>query len=140
MSARTPRGFHVAAAFAAAFAALMALALAWMPTEGAPGWATVAARASCALLAALAGVAAEALWRPRPWAYRASAALALAHTVAALAWCITLMGLDGIGAAGGYLFFSGFVVVPILVTVHEDAAVLFGAAGVRAPAGRRPAP
>jgi hypothetical protein len=94
---------------------------------------------AAALLAALAAVSAEALWRPRRWAYRASAALALAHTAAALAGCIMLFGLDGIGMAGAYLFFSGFVVVPIMVTVHEDAAALVGAAGVRV-AARRPPP
>lgn len=132
-----PRSFMVSGMFAAGFAAGLALAVAVWPAHDPRA---VAVRGTAAFIAALAAVTAEALWRRRPWAYRACAALALAHTAAAVAWFVVLMGVDGLGAAGGYLFFSGFVVVPIMVTVREDAAALFGAAGVRAPTARRPPP
>ena len=74
----------------------------------------------------MAAVATEALWRPRRWTYRATAALALAHTIAALVLFIRAAGLEGLGVAGAYLFFTGIVVVPILANVYQESAVAYG--------------
>lgn len=129
------RPFFFSGLFAAGFAALMVGLLATLP--GARGSAEVwLGRATLAVLGALAVVAVEALWRVRPWAWRASSALALAHTLAALAWGAARGGWDGVGMAGAYLFFSSFVVVPILANLYQRTAAPPHHAGRR----RVPAP
>jgi peptidoglycan/LPS O-acetylase OafA/YrhL len=125
------RPFVFSGLFAAAFAAVMVLMLASVSSEsGTPVWLL---RATFALLGSLAVVAAEALWRVRPWAWRVSAALALAHTVAALAWGFAMQGWNGAGTAAMYLFLSAFVVVPILANLYQRTVAPPHLAGQRRP-------
>jgi len=115
------RPFVFSGLFAAFFAVVMVLMLATLP--GPPGGAEVwLMRGTLAVLGALAVVATEALWRVRPWAWRASAALALAHTVAALGWGLATLGWSGLVSACIYLFLSSFVVVPILANLYQRTA------------------
>jgi O-antigen/teichoic acid export membrane protein len=83
---RRPSGFAGLAVCSALFGLAMGLAFLDTSTLDQP----VATRAVVAVIAALSLVNAEALWRVRPWAYRASRALA-ASVVAA----IVLAGLGG---------------------------------------------
>lgn len=111
------RPFVFSGLFAAGFAVVMGGMPARVSGETTlPEWLP---RATFAVPGSLAVAAAEALWRVRPWAWRVSAALALAHTVAALAVGIASQGWDGVGAAGVYRFLSSFVVVPILATLYQ---------------------
>jgi hypothetical protein len=69
MSTQPPEGLRLLALVAAFFASVMMLVVAAAVSAGAGG--------TAGLLCVLAAVAAEALWHGRPWAFRASAALAL---------------------------------------------------------------
>jgi hypothetical protein len=130
------RPFVFSGLFAATFAAGMAMLLAAVPVNLADPAETWLGRTTLLVLGALAVVAAEALWRVRPWAWRASAALALAHTVAALGWGFAAAGWEGMGMAGAYLFFSSIVVVPILANLYHRTVApphLAGRRAVHAP-------
>ncbi|HET7461951.1 MAG TPA: hypothetical protein VFJ82_11915 [Longimicrobium sp.] len=125
------RPFVFSGLFAAGFAVVMMLMLLGLP--GGAGVTEWLPRATCALLGSLGLAAAEALWRVRPWAWRVCAALALAHTLAALGWGLAKLGWEGVGAAGGYLFFTSFVVVPILANVYQRTVAPPHLAGGRRP-------
>jgi len=118
-----PERFPFSGMFAAFFALLMTLVLVTLPAEVPL---SSVARGAAGVLAALSIVAAEALWRPRPWAYRASAALALANILSALVVCTLMMGVNGLGLACGYIFFSSVVVVPILAAVYQGTIASTG--------------
>jgi len=127
---RTPAGFYLAAFCAVAFGLLMARAA--LRLGSLTGDDTALVRAAALLLAALSAVVAEALLAARPWAYRASLALA-----AAFAGVVVLDGL-GDGAPGfswavARLIVSAIVVGPILVYVRERSADLFGTGGQPRP-------
>jgi len=77
MAKQRPVGLAILALCAFLFAALMALLL--LDADG------HARRGAVALLGALSLTAADALWHGRPWAFRASAALALAFAAAIVA-------------------------------------------------------
>ena len=118
------------------FAASFALVMAYLVVSLAPNAPWVSpARGIAGVLAAMAAVAAEALWRGRPWAYRASAALALAHAVAVLGFAALASGMFGVQVALAYLFASAFVVVPILASVYQGTISWHGV-----PPRRRPVP
>ncbi len=88
------RGFEVAGAGAAGFAALMAAGLFRLDAAGGRAWLTLLARGAAALLAALSAVAAEALWRARPWARRAALAVAAVYAAAAVPLCVGVYGAE----------------------------------------------
>lgn len=134
MSSRTPVGFYVAAIFAATFGALMALAVLALDGESWHPWETVLLRGPAAVLAALSAVAAEALWRARPWAWRASLALALAYGALVTLICVVMRELQGVFAAIWILLVSAPVVVPLLLYIRNRSADLFGTPFVRRPA------
>ena len=137
MSSRTPDGFYVASICAAAFGGCMAVVAGPMENLGHP-WETVLTRALAGLLACLSGVAAEALWNARPWAYRASLALALAYAAAVTLLTLAVEGAGGLMVAFWILFVSAWVVVPIVMYVRNRSATLFGTP--RPPGPRRPSP
>ena len=130
MAKRRLVGLKILALCAAAFAALMALLL--LDAD------SYAGRGAAALLGALSLTAADALWRARPWAFRASAALA-ATTLATVTTAGVLSG--DLAGAGASLLLAVVFLVPILayvasvmVTLHPPAA-----APARVPApGRAP--
>lgn len=124
MRSHAPPGFHAAALCAASFGTIMAMVV--LELDGGDPWGRMWMRACAALLAALSGVVTEALWRPRPWAYRATLALALAYTAVVILLSLGLEGLDGLTTAFWNLFFSAWVVVPIVIYVRNRSATLFG--------------
>jgi hypothetical protein len=130
MAKRRRVGLKMLALCAAAFAALMALLL-----LGADGY---AGRGAAALLGALSLTAADALWRARPWAFRASAALAATTLATVVAGGIVSGDLAGAGAS---LMLAVVFLVPTLAYVANVVATLHppAAAPARAPAtGRAP--
>lgn len=139
MSSRTPAGFYFASVCAAAFGAMMAL---WfMATDESGREAEVIAlRGAAAVLAALAAVAAEALWNARRWAYRSTLALALTWTASVTLLSLGLMGLSGLGVAFWILFLSAWVVLPIVLYVRDRSSTMFGTPPRRRPAPQRPLP
>lgn len=139
MSSRTPAGFYFVSVCAAAFGGCMTLLAVLMENEGHP-WETLLIRAVAGLLACLAGVAAEALWNARPWAYRASLALALAYAAAVTLLTLAVDGLKGLVAAFCILLFSTCVVLPIVMYVRDRSSTLFGTPRPPSPVRRRPAP
>jgi hypothetical protein len=81
-------------------------------------------RGVAAVLAGLSAVATEALWRARPWVWRASLTLAVAYAVAVLvAFGADSMSsiMDGVGV----LLVSATVVVPLLAYIHRRAKVMW---------------
>jgi hypothetical protein len=125
MSSRTPAGFYFVSMCAAAFGGCMALVAALMENLGSPRE-TLLVRALAGLLACLSGVAAEALWNARPWAYRASLALALVYAAAVTLLTLAVEGVGGLMVAFWILFFSAWVVVPIMMYVRNRSSTLFG--------------
>ena len=130
------RPFFFSGLFSATFALVMVILLATLPgpADEAEVWLM---RGTLAGLGALAVVATEALWRVRPWAWRASAALA--HIVAAVGWGAAAGGWEGVGLAAVYLFLSSFVVVPILANLYQRTVAPPHLAGRRVQAPPRPA-
>lgn len=133
MSSRTPAGFYFASMCAAAFGGCMALLAGLVENLGSPP-VMILIRAVAGLLACLSAVAAEALWRARPWAYRASLALALAYAAAVTLLTLGVYGLNGLPATVGILLFSACVLLPIVMYVRDRTAWLFG------PPRRQPRP
>lgn len=135
-----PEGFGLIAGVAWTFAAVMAYALFVADASAGDGpFAMVAPRAFAALLAALAFVAGEAIWNVRPWAWRASVALAATYAaVAALQVFSSAHGVvDALGTFAGIAVLSASVVAPMLLYVHDRHVALFGPAS-RAVGGGRP--
>jgi len=142
VSRQTPFGFFVAGACAAWFGFWMVVAVATMdPVRDGGPWSSPLARGAAAVLAALSAVVVEALWRVRPWAWRASVALAAAYTAAVVAVFATTH--DGMEVAIPVLLGSSVVVGPILAYVHNRSRVLWPRtpprAGAPVPAPRPPA-
>jgi hypothetical protein len=122
MRSHAPIGFHLLAICAMVFGTIMALLVLDPRNGGDPGermW----MRACAALLAVLSGVVMEALSQPRPWAYRAT--LALAYAVVVTLLCLRSEGL-GLEVAFWILLFSSWVVVPSVMYVRGQSTRLFG--------------
>ena len=118
MRPRTPFGFWVAGAFSAWFGvAMLVTALSLQPHGDVT---TMLFRGGTALLTVLSAVVTEALWRVRPWVWRASLALALAYAVIGFAVFATEPG-SGTGDALGLLAASAVVVVPLLAYIRGRA-------------------
>jgi len=81
---------------------------------------TVFFRGAAGLLEVLSAVVTEALWRVRPWVWRASLTLALAYAVIVFQ---ALMAEPGGHVSDGMLALtiSGVVVVPLLVYINHRA-------------------
>jgi len=135
MKPRAPFGFFVAGCFSAWFGVTMLVALLILDPGPGGGDARVLARGATALLAALAGVVTEALWRAHPWAWRASLAMALVYVPAVVAVFGTRLG--GVETALGVLISSGVVLVPLLAYIRSCSRTLWPQRGpVRVPAPR----
>lgn len=100
-------------------------------------------RATYSLVTITSLLAAEALWRVRPWAFRATAAMLLSLAVT---WVTTFVHADG-GWEGFFVGVLSLVIpaalaVPVLIYVHRRSVRLFGtgkvAAAPRAPTGGMP--
>jgi peptidoglycan/LPS O-acetylase OafA/YrhL len=124
---RTPGGFYLAGGLSALFLALMGFVLFILDGEAGE---TALTRGMVAVLAALSAVVTEALWRARPWAARASWALAIAF-VAAVVIRTTTMGPRWLEPMGVVLVCCLCVVGPIVGYIHRTSRKLFP---------RRPAP
>lgn len=142
MKRQAPFGFFVAGACAAWFGFWMVVAVATMdPARDGGPWSSPLARGAAAVLAALSAVVVEALWRVRPWAWRASVALAVAYAAAVVAVFCTMH--DGAGVAIPVLLASLVVVGPILAYVRDRSRALWPRtpprAGAPVPRPRPPA-
>jgi len=128
---RPPFGFYLAALCAGGFGALMVRALLELDASRGGG-----PRLCAALLAALSAVAAEALWRARPWAFRASVTLAV--TAALLGASAMVAMRDPFVLAGALVLAAAgmIVVIPMLAYIHHRSRQLWPARGVRVPAPR----
>lgn len=117
MRPRTPFGFWVAGAFSGWFGvAMLVTALSLRPDGDVT---TVLFRGGTALLTVLSAVVTEALWRVRPWVWRASLLLAITYAVG-LFLVISTEG-SGIAEAVGLLMVSAVVVVPLLAYIRSRA-------------------
>jgi len=124
MKPRTPSGFWLAGLCSAIFTAVMV----WMVVRQ-PSWRYdefLSTRAAAALLAVLGAVVTEALWGARPWAYRASAALAVAYGAVIAALAFAQRGMDGVMGACWLLVPSYVLIVPLVSYVREECGNLFG--------------
>lgn len=79
MNADTPTGFYVCGLFSGALCVATVAAQLSMDPVGGESGGRLAVRGLSLVMVPLAGVVTEALWRARPWAYRASLALALVY-------------------------------------------------------------
>jgi len=140
VSPRTPTGFYVASVCAAAFGVLMAMAGLVMDDGGGPGWGAIPGRAAAGLLAALSAVAAEALWRARPWAWRASRALAVTYAALVVTVCAAIGETAAVFVALWILIPSAMVVAPLLMYIRNRSADLFGTPFIPRPPVHPPAP
>ena len=118
MKGRAPFGFWVAGAFSAWFCVAMVVIVCVADPDYDGAWLAVG-RGAAALLAVLAAVVTEALWRARPWVWRASLALAVAFSVAVL---VTFGDME---EALGVLLASMVVVVPLLAYVRSRAKAMW---------------
>jgi hypothetical protein len=76
-----------------------------------------AVRTAALTLAALAFVAAEAIWRVRPWAYRAGLSLAWGTLACFLAPAAVAVVMLEIPAALGFAIIAGFIALIVLPMV-----------------------
>lgn len=131
----TPFGFYLCALCAAGFCAVAVAAhlASNVETAAADG---LAVRGPAMLLATLAAVTAEALWRARPWAYRASVSLALVYAATLAANLMVLWGTDEVGPVILLFILSGFLVVPMLGYIHHRSHQLWPRTAIRIPASR----
>lgn len=142
MNGRVPGGFRVAALFAAGLGVMMLAAVLSLDVGDSyqPGM-VILNRALAGGLAALAGVAAEALWCARRWAYPATLALALACAAAVVVALVAVAGVAG-GLLGSFfiLILSAMIVLPIVLYVRDRSAALFGHPRPRVPRPAVPPP
>ena len=125
MKGRTPFGFVVCGWVALCFCVAVLLGIVWAELDANWNqWGLTAGRGAAALLAGLSAVVAEALFRARPWVWRASLALALAYAATLLAAGSLGDGAD-LGAALFFLMMSAVVVVPMLAYIRARAKVMW---------------
>lgn len=87
------------------------------------GWEGVLARGGGMLMAALALVTTEALWGARPWAFRASAALAATWALSMLLMSFLLVATPGMAL---WVVLPSFVVLgPMLAYIHNRTQQLW---------------
>jgi hypothetical protein len=121
---RAPFGFWVAGVFSALFCVFMVMILFEGDPEHTLKGPGAAFRGAATLLAVLAAVVTEALWRARPWVWRASLALALAYAV------IMFVGTaadpaSNVGEAFALLMASAVPLVPLLAYIHGRAKTMW---------------
>jgi hypothetical protein len=131
LNRRTPFGFYVAALCAVVFGLMMARAALMLASLTDRDTALI--RASALLLAALSAVAAEALLAARPWAYRASVALAATYAALVVINFGVQGGMSGVVGSLWLLIPSAAVVGPLVAYVRERSADLFGTAAQPRP-------
>jgi hypothetical protein len=120
-----PQGLQLLGICAALFAGAMAILL----LEGG----SAAYHAAAGLLGMLALVTADALWQARPWAFRASAALAVAFVaVVAVGGYV----VHDVGGTFALLFLSIAVIGWALVYIHRQAPLYRGPAAPAVPVPR----
>jgi len=126
---RPPFGFYLAALCAVGFGARMVRAL--LEADAARG-----SRLCAALLAALSAVAAEALWRARPWAFRASVTLAFTAALLGAATVVAMRDPFIRAVAPALVGAGAIVVIPILMYLHHRSRQMWPGAGARVRAPR----
>jgi hypothetical protein len=144
MNRRAPFGFCLASLFAALFGMMMLVVFVMADGGSSDMLFTLCLRMGAAALAALSGVAVEALLFARRWAYPATLALALAYAAGVAALCVYTRGsILGLFAALIILVVSAMVVLPIVFFVRDASINLFGIPRQRAAPPQpvmRPAP
>ena len=126
MNGRTPSGFVVCGWVALCFCVAVLLGMVWAELDANWNeWGLAAGRGAAALLAGLAAVVTEALWRARPWVWRASLSLALAFA-ATVAVAFGADGGDDLEVAISVLLMCAVVIVPLLVYIRNRSKALFG--------------
>ncbi|HYH78662.1 MAG TPA: hypothetical protein VEX86_02670 [Longimicrobium sp.] len=123
MKPKVPFGFFVAGCFSAWFTVMMVLGVLSLNPLSGGEW-SFAWRGAAALLAALGAVVTEALWRARPWVWRASVVLAVAYAAVVLVG-FGAPGDDSLEAGIGILVASAVVVGPILAYIRYRAQTLW---------------
>ena len=119
MSARPPEGLRLLGLAAAIFACLMVLGVVI------PKWTVMGGVAG--MMGVLALVAAEALWNGRPWAFRASVALAVGFYIA-LVVVLTIVPHAAVGA-GVAMGLSIGGLIPALLYIRRQVASLAQTSG-----------
>jgi peptidoglycan/LPS O-acetylase OafA/YrhL len=104
-------------------AALVALVLMELEADFSD-WRVPAGRGAAALLAMLAAVMTEALWRLRPWVWRASLALAMAYAATVIVGFSTYHP-PKVGEALFVLMASAVVAAPPLVYIRRRAKAMW---------------
>jgi len=144
MKPRAPFGFYFAGLFAGLFGTAMLAVVIVADAGGADLWGTLFLRTGAAALAALSGVAVEALLFARRWAYPATLALALGYAAGVMAFSVYASGsILGLFAALIVLIVSALVVLPVVFFVRDASISLFGIPRPRPAAPQpvmRPAP
>jgi len=136
MKPDTPTGFYLCGLMSAMLCVgTAALQFSLNPLPGESGG-RLAVRGLSMVLVPLAAVVTEALWRARPWAYRASLALALVYAATLAAAAVAtrdtwMMGSVVLWAAG-----SAAVMVPMLGYIHTRSRQMWPRARVAVPAAR----
>ena len=123
MKGRAPFGFWVAGAFSAWFSVAMVVIVCVADPDYDDAWLAVG-RGAAAQLAVLSAVVTEALWRARPWVWRASLALGLAYAVIVFVSTATEPG-SNVREAFALLMASAVVVLPLLAYIHGRAKVMW---------------
>lgn len=130
---RLPIGYFLCGMMSMLFAVVMLLALLIIELDGDRSGFGVALRGSFVLLASLAMITTEALWKARREAYPASVALAVCFAV----WLLGITAVED-DLLGGFLLLSisSLVVGPMLRYLHVRSRKLWPRTGVRVPAPR----
>jgi peptidoglycan/LPS O-acetylase OafA/YrhL len=113
----------VAGALSAWFCVAMVVIVCMADPDYDDAWLAVG-RGSAALLAVLAAVVTEALWRARPWVWRASLALALAYAVIVFV-ATSADPASNVGEAFALLIASAVPLVPLLAYIHGRAKAMW---------------
>lgn len=136
MKPDTPTGFYVCGLVSALFCVgTVALQLAMDPLDGESGG-RMMVRGLSMLLVPLSAVVTEALWRARPWAYRASLALALVYASTLAAAVVATRDTAMIGSVVMWAIVSAVAVIPMLGYIHTRSAQLWPRGRVAVPAAR----
>jgi hypothetical protein len=113
---RRPTEYGGMAFCAVAYGVLLAALVVALPGPAAGAWEGLVRTVALAL-AALSFVAAEAIWRVRPWAYRAGLSLAWGTLACFLAPVAVALAMLEIPAALGFALLAGLIALIVLPMV-----------------------
>jgi hypothetical protein len=136
MKPDTPGGFYLCGLVSAVFCVgTVAMQLSMDPLPGESGE-RLAVRGLAVLLVPLSAVVTEALWRARPWAFRASLALALVYAATLAAAAMATRHTPIQESVVMWTIVSAVAVIPMLGYIHTQSAQLWPRGRVAVPAAR----